>query len=87
MCLFSSQSTFPLPEKLEKKLSDLKELILTKQGFFVLKGLPVERFGIEKSAISFLGIGSYLGNSVSQNSKGHVLGHVKDIGNDPSQIE
>jgi len=30
-----------------------------------------------------LGIGSYFGETVSQNGKGHILGHVRDLGNDP----
>lgn len=34
-----------------------------------------------------MGLGSYLGNFVSQNGKGHILGHVKDLGNDPTAID
>lgn len=34
-----------------------------------------------------MGLGTYLGYFVSQNSRGHVLGHVKDLGEDPSQID
>lgn len=70
-----------------KTLTDLKDLILSRQGFFVLKGLPTDRWGVEITSIAYLGLGSYLGNVVSQNGKGHVLGHVKDIGNDPTQID
>ena len=29
-----------------------------------------------------MGLGTYLGYFVSQNGKGHVLGHVKDLGDD-----
>jgi hypothetical protein len=35
----------------------------------------------------FLGLGTYLGYFVSQNGRGHVLGHVKDLGDDPKQID
>ena len=34
-----------------------------------------------------MGLGTYLGYFVSQNRHGHVLGHVKDLGDDPTQID
>ena len=34
-----------------------------------------------------MGLGTYLGYFVSQNGRGHVLGHVKDLGEDPTQID
>ena len=34
-----------------------------------------------------MGLGTYLGYFVSQNGKGHVLGHVKDLGEDATQID
>lgn len=40
-----------------------------------------------KSAIAYMGLGTYLGYFVSQNSRGHVLGHVKDLGEDSTQID
>lgn len=67
-------------------LRQLKEILVNGQGFFLLKGLPTQRWGIEITAIAYLGLGSHLGQVVSQNHKGHVLGHVKDIGGDPTQI-
>jgi len=81
------QATFPLPDTLAKKLDDLKWELVDGKGFALIKGLPVQRWGVELSSIAYLGIGSYLGNFVSQNHKGHVLGHVKDLGNDPTQID
>lgn len=32
-----------------------------------------------------MGLGAYFGYFVSQNGHGHVLGHVKDLGEDPTQ--
>lgn len=57
------------------------------QGFILIKGLPTDQWPIEKSAAIYLGIGTLFGNTLSQNRKGHVLGHVKDLGNDPTQID
>jgi hypothetical protein len=34
-----------------------------------------------------MGLGTYLGYFVSQNGRGHVLGHVKDLGEDSKQID
>lgn len=34
-----------------------------------------------------MGLGTYLGYFVSQNGRGHVLGHVKDLGEDSTQID
>lgn len=32
-----------------------------------------------------MGLGTYFGHFVSQNGRGHVLGHVKDLGEDPTR--
>lgn len=57
------------------------------KGFILLKGIPVEAWGLQKCATAYMGLGTYLGYFVSQNSRGHVLGHVKDVGDDPTQID
>jgi Taurine catabolism dioxygenase TauD, TfdA family len=72
--------TFPLP-KLGPFLTQLRDgTLLQGRGFAMLRGLPVERYSMEESAIAYLGLGSYFGTAVSQNAKGHALGHVKDLG-------
>ena len=60
----------------------LERQLLDGTGFAVLRGLPVERYTIEQAAIAYLGLGSYLGSFRSQNAKGHLLGHVRDLGLD-----
>jgi len=50
----------------------------------MLRGFPVERYTREEQAIAYLGIGSWFGRARSQNAKGHLLGHVKDLGLDIS---
>ena len=47
-----------------------------------MRGLPVERWSIREAATAYFGIGSHIGNARSQNAKGHVLGHVRDLGLD-----
>lgn len=80
------QELFHLP-KLASFLESVRQDLLYGKGFILLKGFPVERWGNKKSAIAYMGIGTYLGYFVSQNSRGHVLGHVKDLGDDSSQID
>ena len=76
-----SEQNFPLPT-LGSKLKSLLSELLDGRGFFMLRGLPVERYGLEGSAIAYLGIGRHFGSLRSSNGKGHLLGHVKDVGAD-----
>ena len=74
-------ASFPLPgfgPELRKILAELLE----GRGFVLLRGLPVERMTRAEQAIAYLGMGSWLGAFRSQNAKGHLLGHVKDLGLD-----
>ncbi|KAI9732824.1 MAG: hypothetical protein M1834_003762 [Cirrosporium novae-zelandiae] len=81
-----SKGNFPLPQ-LSPLLSSIKSEILNGKGFILFKGFPVEQWGNHKSAVAYMGLGTYLGYFVSQNGLGHVLGHVKDLGEDPKQID
>ncbi|KAF7175406.1 hypothetical protein CNMCM7691_007997 [Aspergillus felis] len=81
-----SKKNFPLPN-LSTHLHALRHDLINGRGFILFKGLPVQQWGNHKSAVVYMGLGTYLGYFVSQNSRGHVLGHVKDLGEDPSQID
>ena len=76
---------FVLPQ-LGTYLTQIRDDLLRGRGFLVLRGLPVERWSIEQTAAAFLGIGAYFGKPVSQNGKGHILGHVKDSSAEASMI-
>lgn len=80
------QANFPLP-KLGKRLAALREDLIDGKGFILFKGFRVTEWGLHKSAVAYMGLGTYLGYFVSQNGLGHVLGHVKDVGDDPTQID
>ncbi|KAH8704811.1 taurine catabolism dioxygenase TauD, TfdA family protein [Talaromyces proteolyticus] len=81
-----SQANFPLPH-LGAFLRHMRDDLLNGKGFILFKGLPVTAWGNHKSAVAYMGLGTYLGYFVSQNSRGHVLGHVKDLGEDSTQID
>lgn len=76
--------TFPLPT-LGPRLTAILEDLLHGRGFVQIRGFPVDRYRIEEVAAAYLGIGSYLGSFRSQNARGHLLGHVQDIGADITQ--
>jgi len=76
-----SPASFPLP-RLARVLGEIKRELLEGRGFILLRGLPVERMTRREQAVAYLGLGSWLGSFRSQNAKGHLLGHVKDLGLD-----
>src|SRR5271169_4720111 len=70
---------FPLPT-LGPVLDRLRAEVLDGRGFVLLRGVPVEDRPIAESAALYWGIGTYFGSARSQNAKGHLLGHVYDLG-------
>ena len=74
-----TREDFPLPT-LGPKLQQLQEQILYGRGFGVLRGIDVEHGDLERLGRTYWGIGKWLGEAISQNPNGHLLGHVTDIG-------
>lgn len=72
--------------KLSKLLHTVRQDLLDGKGFILFKGFPAGEWSPLKTSAAYMGLGTYLGYSVSQNHKGHLLGHVKDVGDDPTQI-
>ena len=72
---------------LGKQLDEIQDEVVNGRGFVLIRGLPVDRYTIEEAALAYFGIGSYFGWAIPQNAKGHVLGHVRDIGLDPNNPE
>jgi|TARA_Y100000588_G_scaffold350969_1_gene402436 hypothetical protein len=81
-------SDLPLPS-LATSLRDIRQELLYGRGFVMFRGLPVEEMGKRASAVAFWAVSRHLGDNVfSQNKRGHVLGHVTDLGEsraNPSQ--
>ncbi len=73
--------TLPL---LADQLAQLRADLIHGHGFALMKGLPLRAMQRAEIAAIFCGIGAHLGHARSQNAKGHVLGHVRDIGRDPN---
>lgn len=72
---------FPLP-RLAPLIAEWGRELMHGRGFLLVRGLPVERWGDERSALVYWGIGQHLGEPGAQNPQGELLGHVVDTGED-----
>ena len=70
---------FPLPT-FGATLRDLKREILHGRGFVLMRHFPIEDRSFEEIATLYWGLGSHIGSARSQNTRGHLLGHVIDLG-------
>lgn len=76
-----SVADFPLPS-LENRLERVEHDLLQGRGLALIRGVPVDRYSRRQAAIAYWGIALRLGVPVSQNGKGHLLGHVKNLSGD-----
>jgi len=79
-----SPENFDLPV-LAARLKRIRAELLDGCGFAVIRGLPVERYDLREAAMAFFGLGSHIGAPRSQNSEGHLLGHVCDLSHNPAE--
>src|SRR5258707_11335666 len=73
------RADFPLPT-LGPVLDRLRGEVLDGRGFVLLRGMRVEDRPVADSAVAYWGVGTYFGGARSQNAKGHLLGHVYNLG-------
>jgi hypothetical protein len=73
------RESFVLPT-LGPRLARLHDILIHGCGFALVRALPVESWSREITAAAFFGLGCHFGNPRPQNAKGHVLGHVMDMG-------
>lgn len=74
-----SKSAFPLPTFADE-IDKIADRVENGVGFVMVRGLPRERYSNEECELIYWGVGMHLGQPVSQNTRGHVLGHVTDEG-------
>jgi hypothetical protein len=74
---------FPLKDFADV-LADVRRELMDGRGIVMMQNFPLDRFDREGTAIAYIGLGSHLGQTMSQNKLGHILGHVKDLGGDYS---
>ena len=70
---------FPLPALAARVQEWARELSLGR-GFVLVKGFPAAQLSAEDAGLAYYGLGLHWGKPVSQNAKGDLLGHVRDLG-------
>jgi hypothetical protein len=76
-----TRDDFPLPT-LAAAIPAWRAELSGGRGFLLVRGLPVARWGDERSALVYWGLGQHLGAPGAQNPEGELLGHVVDTGED-----
>lgn len=74
-----TREAFPLPT-LASFLAAIRHDVEFGRGFVLLRGIPVQQYSDEDAGLLFRGIGCHIGDVVTQNAKGDLLGHVRDQG-------
>lgn len=73
-----TRADFPLPT-LGPKLVDILREIEYGRGFVMLRGLDIGQYDTDGLKLLYWGLGTHLGQVISQNSQGDLLGTVTDM--------
>lgn len=73
---------FPLGA-LAGRLAVLREEIESGTGVMLIRGLDVDRYGLEGTRLVYWGLGAHLGTALAQNPAAALLVDVRDEGGDP----
>lgn len=71
---FPLKTMLPLIEHIRKELRDGR-------GVVRIRDFPLEHMSREEAVMGYLGLGAHIGSLEPQNSKGHLIGHVKNFRN------
>jgi len=74
-----TKDEFPLPS-LADELQAIRDDLEVDNGFSIIRGIPLDEFSDDEAEILFWGLMVHIGHPMSQNAKGHLLGHVRDLG-------
>ena len=80
-----SREAFVLPT-LGPTLAAMLEELENGRGFALLRGIPVERYDEASLCRLYWGIAVHLGNMISQNAKGDLIGRVENVGVDINAV-
>lgn len=61
-------------------LSQVPGMLEQGHGFVLVRGIDRSRYTAAQCELIYWGIGVHLGTPISQNTRGHLLGHVRDEG-------
>lgn len=74
-----TREDFPLPE-LSATIAGWLDELEDGLGFVLVRGMPVERYGVADLEAMHFGLGLHLGHPVSQTRSGNLFGNVEDRG-------
>lgn len=69
---------FRLPS-LESTFDQIRADLEGGRGFVLLRGLPLRRYTLEEAQLIYWGIGAHIGQGVSQNGDGDLIGHIRVV--------
>ncbi len=69
-----------------RRLAGLARELEHGRGFFVLRGIPVGKYDLDAVKAIYWGIGVHLGVPVYQNTRGQLMTHVADQGDDYDDV-
>jgi hypothetical protein len=67
-------------KSLAAKLDTIPDRLENGPGVVLIRGLPRERYTTQECGLIYWAFGVHFGTPVSQNTRGHLLGHVRDEG-------
>lgn len=73
---------FPLGSFADR-LIELRQEIESGTGVLLLRGLDVDRYGLDDTRLIYWGLGTHLGTPLAQNPRADLLVDVRDEGGDP----
>ncbi len=74
-----AKEDFPL-DSTQGLLSEIPAILEDGYGFVLVRGIDRSRYTAAQCELIYWGIGTHLGTPISQNTRGHLLGHVRDEG-------
>ncbi len=77
---------FPLGS-LADSLEEIGHQLVAGAGYFLLRGIPVERYTVAEAGALLCGLGSHLGRLMPQDASGTVVHQVRDTGPVPTPAE
>jgi hypothetical protein len=70
---------FPL-EAMARRLALVRKEVEDGSGVMLMRGLPVDDYGLDGTRLVYWGIGAHLGTALAQNPRGELLVDVRDAG-------
>ena len=78
------RADFPL-ESISRDVTSWRHEMRDGRGLILLRGFPLDGYGVEEIELMYYGLGLHLGRAVSQSNMGDLIGHVVNVGGKDSR--